>query len=136
MKNADEFARHKLQMLVLDRRDASRNIVRFYVLAIQPTLFGDTALVREWAGSAQRGVFATTSMLILKRLRKLWISDWRGKRAAAIGSGLERHAGSFTRIPTSATTEEINTPDYSAIGGHAIERTWIHVKRNRTFEPV
>jgi predicted DNA-binding WGR domain protein len=35
-------------MLVLERRDASINIARFYVLAIEPTLFGDTAVVREW----------------------------------------------------------------------------------------
>jgi predicted DNA-binding WGR domain protein len=38
----------KLQMLVLERRDKSRNMARFYVLAIEPTLFGDSALVREW----------------------------------------------------------------------------------------
>ena len=48
MKNADEIAGHKLQMLVLERREADRNMARFYVLAIEPTLFGDTALVREW----------------------------------------------------------------------------------------
>jgi predicted DNA-binding WGR domain protein len=45
---AGDTASHKLQMLVLERRDASVNIARFYVLAIEPTLFGDTAVVREW----------------------------------------------------------------------------------------
>jgi predicted DNA-binding WGR domain protein len=47
----EKFARSpkdKLQMLVLERRDESRNMARFYVLAIEPTLFGDSALVREW----------------------------------------------------------------------------------------
>jgi predicted DNA-binding WGR domain protein len=39
---------HKLQMLVLERRDPSRNVARYYVLAIEPTLFGDAALSREW----------------------------------------------------------------------------------------
>ena len=38
----------KLQMLVLERRDENCNMARFYVLAIEPTLFGDTALIREW----------------------------------------------------------------------------------------
>lgn len=38
----------RLQMLVLDRSDPAQNMARFYVLAIEPTLFGDTALVREW----------------------------------------------------------------------------------------
>ena len=38
----------RLQMLVLDRSDPAQNMARFYVLAIEPTLFGDAALVREW----------------------------------------------------------------------------------------
>jgi predicted DNA-binding WGR domain protein len=37
-----------LQILVLERRDKSRNMARFYVLSIEPTLFGDAGLVREW----------------------------------------------------------------------------------------
>jgi predicted DNA-binding WGR domain protein len=48
MKNAENCAERKVQMLVLERRDKSRNMARFYVLAIEPTLFGDSALVREW----------------------------------------------------------------------------------------
>jgi len=39
-------------MLVLERRDENRNMARFYVLAIEPILFGDSALVREWDGLA------------------------------------------------------------------------------------
>ena len=30
-------------------------MARFYVLTIEPTLFGDTALVREWGRLGQRG---------------------------------------------------------------------------------
>ena len=48
MESTDKFARHKLQMLVLERRDTTRNRARFYVLALEPTLFGDTAPVQEW----------------------------------------------------------------------------------------
>ena len=48
MENLGELARRKLQMLVLERRDARCNKARFYVLAIEPTLFGDAGLVREW----------------------------------------------------------------------------------------
>jgi predicted DNA-binding WGR domain protein len=48
MENADQIADHRLQMLVLERRDSRCNMARFYVLAIEPTLFGDRALVREW----------------------------------------------------------------------------------------
>ena len=44
-----------VQYLVLERCDPDRNMARFYVLTIEPTLFGDTALVREWGRLGQRG---------------------------------------------------------------------------------
>lgn len=34
--------------LHLERVDAARNMARFYRLSVEPTLFGDAALVREW----------------------------------------------------------------------------------------
>ena len=45
-----------LQVLVLERIDRARNMARFYVLSIEPTLFEDLALVRRWGriGSAGR----------------------------------------------------------------------------------
>src|SRR2546430_13587584 len=43
-----------VQYLVLERRDPARNMARFYVLTIEPTLFGDTALVREWGSRPTR----------------------------------------------------------------------------------
>jgi predicted DNA-binding WGR domain protein len=47
-EGVDKAVDPHLQLLVLERLEPSRNIARFYVLAIEPTLFGDTALVREW----------------------------------------------------------------------------------------
>ena len=38
----------KIQYLVLDRCDPDVNMARFYVLAIEASLFGDAALIREW----------------------------------------------------------------------------------------
>jgi predicted DNA-binding WGR domain protein len=35
-------------LLHLRRIDATRNMRRFYLLSIQPTLFGGAALVRNW----------------------------------------------------------------------------------------
>ena len=37
-----------LQVLVLERVDRAKNMARFYVLSIEPTLFEDFALVRRW----------------------------------------------------------------------------------------
>ena len=34
--------------VVLERRDSARNVARFYVLAIEPSLYGDAALMRAW----------------------------------------------------------------------------------------
>lgn len=37
-----------VQLLVLERREPSANMARFYVLSLEETLFDDVALVREW----------------------------------------------------------------------------------------
>ena len=37
-----------LQVLVLERIDRARNMARYYVLSIEPTLFEEFALVRRW----------------------------------------------------------------------------------------
>lgn len=42
-------ASSNVQLLVLERREPAANVARFYVLSIEETLFGDAALVREWA---------------------------------------------------------------------------------------
>jgi predicted DNA-binding WGR domain protein len=48
-----------IQYLVLDRCDPTCNMARYYVLSIEPSLFGDATLIREWGRigqSAQRRV--------------------------------------------------------------------------------
>jgi predicted DNA-binding WGR domain protein len=44
-----------IQYLVLDRLDPSCNMARYYVLSIEPSLFGDATLVREWGRLGQPG---------------------------------------------------------------------------------
>jgi predicted DNA-binding WGR domain protein len=41
---------------VLERVDRAKNMARFYVLSLEPTLFDDFALVRRWGrlGNAER----------------------------------------------------------------------------------
>ncbi|BAB54672.1 mlr9297 (plasmid) [Mesorhizobium japonicum MAFF 303099] len=38
----------QLYRLWIERRDADRNMARFYALSIEETLFGQTCLVRRW----------------------------------------------------------------------------------------
>jgi predicted DNA-binding WGR domain protein len=45
-----------LHFLVLERHEAAQNMARFYVLSLEPTLFGDDiGLVREWGRLGQQG---------------------------------------------------------------------------------
>lgn len=43
-----------IQYLILDRRDPSCNMARYYVLAVEPSLFG-AALTREWGRIGRPG---------------------------------------------------------------------------------
>lgn len=47
---------HDQSLLELRRVDAARNMHRFYLVAVQPTLFGGASLMRNWGrigGSGQ-----------------------------------------------------------------------------------
>ena len=41
--------------LYIDRRDAGRNMARFYALSIEETLFGQPCLVRRWGRIGTEG---------------------------------------------------------------------------------
>lgn len=41
--------------ILLERIDPAQNMARYYVLSIEPTLFGDSALVREWGRIGSTG---------------------------------------------------------------------------------
>jgi predicted DNA-binding WGR domain protein len=45
-----------LNVLVLERVDRSKNMARYYVLSVEPTLFAESSLVRRWGriGGAER----------------------------------------------------------------------------------
>jgi predicted DNA-binding WGR domain protein len=42
------MAQDTIQYLVLDRLNPHCNMARYYVLSIEPSLFGDVAFTREW----------------------------------------------------------------------------------------
>jgi predicted DNA-binding WGR domain protein len=44
-----------IPFVVLERRDPARNMARYYVLSIESSLFGDTALVRHWGRLGRNG---------------------------------------------------------------------------------
>jgi predicted DNA-binding WGR domain protein len=48
MCDASPPSAQRVQLLFLERVDPARNMARYYVLSVEPTLFDDAALVREW----------------------------------------------------------------------------------------
>ncbi|MFC1456586.1 WGR domain-containing protein [Microvirga arabica] len=49
------MAQDTIQYLVLHRCDPSCNMARYYVLSIEPSLFGDATLIREWGRIGRPG---------------------------------------------------------------------------------
>jgi predicted DNA-binding WGR domain protein len=51
-----DLPRHpNVQLLVLERIDDAQNMARYYVLSVEPTLFAEFSLVREWGRIGTRG---------------------------------------------------------------------------------
>ena len=55
MSTSPSMSKSTVQLLVLDRIDATCNMSRYYVLSIEPTMFEDVALVREWGRTGTAG---------------------------------------------------------------------------------
>ena len=67
-----------IQYLVLDRVDPACNMARYYVLAIEPSLFGEATLTREWGRIGRRGQ------------RRVEIYDSFGRAAEELEAWLKR----------------------------------------------
>ena len=76
--------------LYVERRDASRNMARFYALSIEETLFGQARLVRRWGRIGTTGRMVQHSFddegeaveLFLDLLRAKRMRGYRPKSAA------------------------------------------------------
>lgn len=78
-----------VQLLVLERREPNANMARFYVLSLEETLFGDTALVREWGRLGTPG----RRRLDLYRGGRKRVKRSRAGSAASCGEGTRRVLG-------------------------------------------
>jgi hypothetical protein len=77
--------RPHVQLLVLDRIDDAQNMARFCVLSVEPTLFEEVSLVREWVVSAREGGSNFTRM----PAPRAWplMSGSRGRRSEDTNQG-------------------------------------------------
>lgn len=73
---------------ILERRDPTRNMARYYLVAIEPTLFGDTALLRQWGrigtqGRQRRDLYRTE--VLAQEALRTWLRR-KAKRGYSIRS--------------------------------------------------
>ena len=84
--------------LYIERRDAGRNMARFYALSIEETLFGQTCLVRRWGRIGTTGRIVQHSFddegeavgLFLELLRAKRLRGYRPSGAAQREAALLR----------------------------------------------
>lgn len=74
--------------LYVERIDPSKNMARYYALSIEPTLFGETSLIRSWGRIGRRGqrmvhVFKSEPEAVDLFLEILRIKRGRGYRTTA-----------------------------------------------------
>ncbi|WP_184327753.1 WGR domain-containing protein [Rhizobium sp. BK529] len=79
--------------LYCQRIDASRNMARYYDLSLQPTLFGEIAVMRSWgrigrAGGEKSEVFSSDQQAISHFLELARRKRKRGY--APVGAGRQR----------------------------------------------
>ena len=60
------------ERLYLRRVDPGRNMSRFYVLAIEPNLFGEFSLVREWGRIGKGGQVKQASFSSAEEARQMF----------------------------------------------------------------
>ncbi|NTI46107.1 WGR domain-containing protein [Agrobacterium rhizogenes] len=80
--------------LHIQRIDPSRNMARFYEISLEPTLFGETSLVRIWGRLGTRGqqridVFPSEKPAVEAFLELLRQKRAKGYRPGRVINGVE-----------------------------------------------
>ncbi len=71
--------------IYLERRDAAKNMARFYCLSIEPTLFGDVRLRRHWGRIGTRGQVKLHDFAKREEATALFARVLRAKRRRGYG---------------------------------------------------
>ncbi len=66
--------------LYVERRDAARNMARYYAMSIEPNLFGEICLLRQWGRIGSTGQAKTHSFDGEKEAVALFLEILRQKR--------------------------------------------------------
>lgn len=79
-----------MRVAYLEKRDAARNMQRYYRVSVTPTLLGEFAVVREWGRIGQRGG---------SRMECWFASVEEAQRAGLEMAAAKRRRGYRTSIP-------------------------------------
>jgi predicted DNA-binding WGR domain protein len=71
--------------LYIERRDPTRNMARYYVLSIRPSLFGDVQLTRRWGRIGARGQTMSHTFAQETDAVRLFLDLLRQKRKRGYG---------------------------------------------------
>ena len=69
-----------LNVLVLERVDRTKNMARYYVLSVEPTLFAELSLVRRWGrigGAGQTRIDLHASPPLAQIALNIWLERKR-----------------------------------------------------------
>ena len=69
-----------LNVLVLERVDRTKNMARYYVLSVEPTLFAESSLVRRWGrigGAGRTRIDLHASPPLAQIALKTWLERKR-----------------------------------------------------------
>jgi hypothetical protein len=86
-----------LNVLALERVDRTKNMARYYVLSVEPTLFAESSLVRRWAGSAAPSEHESTFMLPRRSRRWRSTRGWNASGVAVTDSPPNRRLAALCR---------------------------------------
>lgn len=84
--------------LYIERRDPARNMARYYVLSIEPTLFGEVCLTRRWGRIGAHGQAKYQSFEREEEAVQLFLGLLRGKRKRGYRA-ISRDAAKRTSAP-------------------------------------
>ncbi|NTJ35902.1 WGR domain-containing protein [Agrobacterium sp. 13-626] len=87
--------------LHIQRIDPRRNMARFYEISLEPTLFGETSLVRIWGRLGTRGQQRMDVFSSEKRAVEAFLELLRQKRAKGYRPGRDTFALATSRLTQS-----------------------------------
>ena len=81
----------------LHRVDPDRNMARFYLMSVQPNLFGEWALVREWGRIGSAGRLVSVLFVSEQEAAQAMAqhTDAKLRRGYEVVQAIPRHMGAF-----------------------------------------